>query len=118
MINVRETRWAIIKNGQLIDTDNIGHTRYRTKTNKHTQTTLGTQDTGRRQPNIHRQHWPHKTQDEDKQTYTDNIGHTRHRTKTNKHTQTRLGTQDTGRRQTSIHRQHWAHKTQNEDKQT
>jgi hypothetical protein len=66
-------------------TDNIGHTRHRTKTNKHTQTTLDTQDTGRRQINIHRQDWAHKTQDEDKQVYTDNIGHTRHRTKTNKH---------------------------------
>jgi len=44
-----------IKNGQSRDTDNIGHTRHRTKTNKtqkHNQeilTTLGAQDTGRRQ---------------------------------------------------------------------
>jgi hypothetical protein len=105
---------GVIKNGQSRDISNIGYTRHRTKTiqrhrqhwvhktqdedNPETSTTLGTQDTGRRQSrdigNIgytrhrtktiqrHRQHWVHKTQDED-----------------NPETSTTLGTQDTGRRQ-------------------
>jgi hypothetical protein len=75
-INIRETEWAN-KNGQSRDTQNSGHTRHRTKTNK-------------------KQQWAHKTQDKDKQKTTvgtqdtgqrqtkNNSGHTRHRTKTNK----------------------------------
>ena len=57
---------------QIRDTDNTGHTRHRTKTNKsETPTTLGIQDTGRRQTiQRHRQHWAYKTQDEDKQNTT------------------------------------------------
>jgi hypothetical protein len=45
----------------------IGHTRNRTKTNNpETSAALDTQDTGRRQAiQRHRQHWTHKTQDED-----------------------------------------------------
>jgi len=33
VLNIREI-WNAIKNGQSTDTDNIGHTRHRTKTNK------------------------------------------------------------------------------------
>ena len=41
----------------------------RRQTKQKTQATLGTQDTGRRQTKQkHRQHWVHKTPDEDKQS--------------------------------------------------
>jgi hypothetical protein len=121
-INLEISEGAV-SNGQSRDIDNIGYTRHRTNTyNTETSTTLGTQDTGRRHTiQRHRQHWVHKTQDEDIQSRDiDNIGYTIHRTKTyNPETSTTLGTQYTGRRHTiQRHRQHWVHKTQNEDIQS
>jgi hypothetical protein len=111
------------ENKQSRDTVNTGHTRYRMKThNRETLSTLGTQETGRRQTiEWPCQHWVHKKQDEDKQSSdTVNTGHTRNRTKTNNRvTLATLGTQETGRRQTiERHCQHWAHKKQDEDKQS
>jgi hypothetical protein len=75
------------ENKQSRDTVNTGHTRYRKTTNTpETQSTLGTQDTGRKQTiQRHCQHWAHKIQDENKQSRdTVNTGHTRYRKKTNK----------------------------------
>ena len=84
--------------------------------------TLGTQDTGRRQTiERHCQHWAHKKQDEDKKSRdTVNTGHTRYKTKTNNsETLSTLGIHDTGRIQTlQKHCQHWAPKKQDEDKQS
>jgi hypothetical protein len=106
--------WGAIKNGQSRETDNIGYTRHRMKTNKtegqwrmdnpEKLATFGTQDTGWRQTKLRGnqewtiqrnwQHWVHKTHDEDKQNWgamkngqsreTGNIWYTTHRTKTNK----------------------------------
>ena len=87
------------------DTVNTGNIRNRTKTNNGvTLSTLGTQETGRRQQ------WGD----------TVNAGHTRNRTKINNRvTLSTLGTQETGRRQTiERHCQHWAHKKQDDDKQS
>jgi hypothetical protein len=105
------------------DINSIRHTRHRTKTNNpEISAALDAQDTGRRQTiQRHRQHWTHKTQDEDKQSRDIcNIGHTRHRTKTNiPETTAALDSQDTERRQTiQKHLQHWTLKTQDEDKQS
>jgi hypothetical protein len=66
----------------------------------------------------YRQHWVHKTQNEDIQSRDiDNIGYTIHRTKTyNTETSTTMRTQYTERRHTiQRHRQHWVHNTQDED---
>jgi hypothetical protein len=86
------------------DTVNIGHTRYKMRTNnRETLSTLGKQDTWWKQTiERHCQHWPSKIQDTN-----------------NRETLSTLGTQDIGWRQT-IERQcqHWAHKIQDEDKQS
>ena len=105
------------------DTVNTGHIRYRMKTNnRETLSTLGTQDTGWKQTiEWNCQHWPHRIQDEDKQSRdTVNTGHTRYRMKTNnRETLSTPGTQDTVWKQTiERHCQHWAQKIQDEDKQS
>ena len=63
---------------QFRDTDNIGHTRHRTKTIQR-----------------HRQHWAHKTQDKDNPETQTTLGTHKTQDKDSPETETTLGTQDT-----------------------
>ena len=84
--------------------------------------TLGTQETGRKQTfERHCKHWAHKKQDGNKQSIdTVNTVHTRYRVATNNSEKlSTMVTQDTRWKQTiERHCQQWAQKIQDEDKQS